>query len=67
MPKLLCLTGLVVAGLIALIFLMDLVFGLAGMSALAPFKKMDWGLDVTMLFSSIVLGILSWFSFKELK
>ncbi len=67
MPKLLCLTGLVVSGLIALIFLMDLVFGLAGMSALAPFKKMNLMLDITMLVSSIVLGVLSWFSFKELK
>lgn len=67
MPKLLCLTGLVVSGLIALIFLMDLVFGLAGMSALAPFKKMNITLDITMLVSSVVLGVLSWFSFKELK
>jgi hypothetical protein len=37
------------------------------MSALAPFKKMNLTLDITMLVSSIILGILSWFSFKELK
>ncbi len=67
MPKLLCLTGLVVSGLIALIFLMDLVFGLAGMGALAPFKLNSMTLDIVMLISSIVLGVLSWFSLRELR
>lgn len=67
MPKLLCLTGLVVSGLIALIFLMDLVFGLAGMSALAPFKLNSLTFDIVMLVSSIVLGVLSWFSLRELR
>ena len=67
MPKILCLTGLVVSGLIALIFLMDLVFGLLGMSALAPFKLTSILLDSVFLVSSIVLGILSWTSFRELK
>jgi hypothetical protein len=67
MPKLLCLFGLVVAGLVALIFLMDLIFGLAGMNALAPFKLNSLSFDIVMLLSSIVLGLLSWFSFRELK
>ncbi len=67
MPKILCLTGLVVSGLIALIFLMDLVFGLLGMSSFAPFKLTSPLLDAVLLVSSVVLGILSWTSFRELK
>jgi len=67
MPKILCLTGLVVSGLIALIFLMDLIFGLLGMSALAPFKLTSLLLDLVFLASSAVLGFLSWTSFRELK
>ena len=67
MPKILCLTGLVVSGLIALIFLMDLVFGLLGMLAFAPFKMSSLLLDVVFLVSSGVLGFLSWTSFRELK
>lgn len=67
MPKILCLTGLVVSGLIALIFLMDLVFGLLGMFAFAPFKMSSLLLDVVFLISSGVLGFLSWTSFRELK
>lgn len=67
MPKFLCLTGLVVSGLIALIFFMDLAFGLMGMSSLAPFKLTSWLLDTVLLISSVVLGLLSWTSFRELK
>ena len=67
MPKILCLTGLVVSGLIALIFFMDLAFGLLGMPSLAPFKLESWLLDCVMLVSSVVLGLLSWTSFRELK
>ncbi len=67
MPKYLCLTGLVVSGLIALIFLMDLLFGLTGMMSLAPFKLISPMLDIVLLVSSVVLGLLSWTSFRELK
>ncbi len=67
MPKFLCLTGLVVSGLIALLFFMDLAFGLMGMSSLAPFKLTSWLLDTVLLISSVVLGLLSWTSFRELK
>lgn len=67
MPKILCLTGLVVSGLIALIFLMDLIFGLMGMSSLAPFNLTSLMMDLVFLVSSGVLGFLSWTSFRELK
>lgn len=67
MPKILCLTGLVVSGLIALIFFMDLAFGLMGMLTLAPFKLTSILLDIVLLLSSIALGFMSWTSFRELK
>jgi hypothetical protein len=67
MPKFLCLTGLAVSGLIALLMLMDLIFGLAGMSALAPFKLNSLPFDLVMLVSSGILGTLSWFSLRELR
>ena len=67
MPKFLCLTGLVVSGLIALLFFMDLAFGLMGMMSLAPFKLSSWLLDLVLLVSSFVLGFLSWTTFRELK
>jgi len=67
MPKILCLTGLVVSGLIAFLFLMDLGFGLLGTMTLAPFKMISPLMDVIMLISSVVLGVLSWTSLRELK
>ena len=67
MPKILCLTGLVVSGLIALLFLMDLGFGLLGIMTLSPFKMISPLMDGVMLVSSIILGILSWNSLRELK
>ena len=67
MPKILCLTGLVVSGLIALVFLMDLAFGLMGMYSLAPFRLTDPVLDAVLIVSAALLGYLSWTSFRELK
>jgi hypothetical protein len=67
MPKILCLTGLVVSGLIALLFLMDLGFGMLGIVNLAPFKMISPLMDAVMLVSSVVLGVLSWTSLRELK
>jgi hypothetical protein len=67
MPKLLCLTGLVVAGLLALLCRMDMIFGFTGMGALAPFKLSSLFLDIVMILSSLVLGWLSWGSLRELK
>ncbi|MFN9913298.1 MAG: hypothetical protein ACK53L_11980, partial [Pirellulaceae bacterium] len=66
-PKFLCLTGLVISGLLALLFLMDMIFGFTGMSALAPFKLSSLFLDIVMIVSSLILGWLSWGSLRELK
>ena len=67
MPKALCLTGLVIAILIFLIFICDLLFGLLGMQSLAPFKLSNWLMDIIFLLCAAGLGFLSWTSFKELR
>lgn len=67
MPKALCLTGLVIAILVFLIFLFDLLFGMLGMSSFAPFKMSNVMMDVIFLLCAAGLGYLSWTSFRELK
>jgi hypothetical protein len=67
MPKAFCLTGLVVAGLVFLLFTMDLALGLLGLTGMAPFKLADWRMDVIFLIASLILAFLSWSSLRELK
>lgn len=67
MPKALCLTGLVIAILVFLIFLSDLLFGMIGMASLAPFKMSNTMMDIIFLLCAAGLAFVSWTSFKELK
>ena len=67
MPKALCLTGLVIAILVFLIFLSDLLFGMIGMASLAPFKMTSMLMDIMFLLCAVGLAFVSWTSFKELK
>ena len=61
MPKALCLSGMVVAILIAILFLFDLV----APSSLAPFRKASILMDVALLICAVMLGIISWMTFRE--
>ncbi|HUP81943.1 MAG TPA: hypothetical protein VM260_25555 [Pirellula sp.] len=65
MPRLLCLGGLVVAGLVFLLFLLDLIMSLAGMGSL--FRYPSLLMDITFTLCSAMLGYLSWMSLKELR
>ena len=65
MPRMLCLGGLVVAGLVLLLFLLDLIMSLAGMGSL--FRYPSLLMDITFVLCSGILGYLSWMSLKELK
>ena len=67
MPKALCLTGLVIAILVFLIFVFDLLFGMLGMKSLAPFKMSSVMMDIIFLLCALGLAFLSWTSFRELK
>lgn len=61
MPKALCITGMVVAGLILVVFLTDLVLPVS----LAPFKKASSVMDITFVLCAAGLGYLSWSTWKE--
>lgn len=58
MPKALCMSGIAVAILIILLFGADLAVGL-------PFKRASVIMDVMMLVSALVLGVISWFTLRE--
>ena len=58
MPKALCITGMVVAILVLILFLLDLAIGI-------PFKRASTTLDVVFMISALVLAYLSWSTLKE--
>ncbi|AMV34110.1 hypothetical protein VN12_18415 [Pirellula sp. SH-Sr6A] len=65
MPRALCLSGLVIAGLVFLLFLVNLIMSLAGMGSL--FRYQSLLMDIVFLVCSGTLGYLSWSTFRELK
>ncbi len=67
MPKALCLIGLVLSILVCLIFLLDLVLGLAGMANLAPLQSASSLIDALFVVSAGGLAWVSWTTFREQK
>jgi hypothetical protein len=51
--KPLAIAGLVVSGLVVVLFLADL-------AAAFPFARMSWVLDVSFIVSGVIVGYLSW-------
>jgi hypothetical protein len=60
MPKALTISGMVVAGLLLLIFTLDL-------AAQIPFKRASALMDIAFILCSLALAYLSWSAFRELK
>jgi hypothetical protein len=60
MPKALTVTGMVVAGLIALLFTLDLALAV-------PFYKASPLMDICLILCALILGYLSWSTFRELR
>lgn len=58
MPKALCMSGLVVAGLVIILFAADLAVGI-------PFRRASIMMDVSLLASAVLLGLISWFTLRE--
>ena len=58
MPKVMTIIGLVVAGLIALVFVVDLALGF-------PFKRASMLMDVSFLICALLLAYMSWSTMKE--
>jgi hypothetical protein len=62
MPKALCISGMVIAALIFIIFLTDLVLP----ASWAPFMKASRLMDIVFILCAIGLGYLSWATWKDL-
>jgi hypothetical protein len=58
MPKALCLAGMVVAILIAILFAVDLAVG-------TPFRRASVVMDVSLIVAALLLGLASWMTFRE--
>lgn len=59
MPKVLAITGMVVAGLLVLMFGLDLAIRV-------PFGRASLAIDVALLISGGVLGYMAWNTYREL-
>jgi hypothetical protein len=60
MPKALTITGMAVAGLLILLFGLDLAVKF-------PFGRISLWMDVGFAVSAAILGYLSWNAFRDLK
>ena len=58
MPKALCLTGMVIAIVVFLLFLLDLIVKV-------PFQRADVVMDVIFVVCAGLLGFISWTTFRE--
>lgn len=61
MPKALCIAGMVVAVLVAILFILDLAV------PSMMFRQASILMDVVMIVCSIVLAVVSWLTLKEQK
>ena len=64
MQKGLCIAALTISVIVFVLFLADLILGLAGMN-IAPFKYADLTIDIVFSVCSLALALMSWFTFKE--
>jgi len=58
MPKVLCMTGMVIAILIVLLFLLDLVVKF-------PFQRFNPMMDIVFVICAAGLGYISWATLRE--
>ena len=65
MQKGLCIAALTISVIVFVLFLADLMLGLAGMNDIAPFKYADLTIDIVFSVCSLALALMSWFTFKE--
>ncbi len=65
MPKLLCIIALVVSLLVFVLFLLDLIMGMSGNLAMAPFKYSNMIVDIVFVLGSGILGALSFTTLRE--
>jgi len=57
MPKALCISGMVISVLVLILFGLDIAMGV-------PFHGLSTMLDVTFIVCAVLLGYLSWATFR---
>lgn len=60
MSKAMTIVGMVVAGLVGLVFVLDLAVGI-------PFSKASLLMDVGGMIAALLLGYLSWDAMKDIR
>ena len=65
MPKVLCMTGIVISLLVAILFALDLILSFTGPVWAAPFRNASATMDVLFLLCAGGLGYLSWSTLRE--
>lgn len=60
MPKALTIAGMAVAGLLLLVFLLDVAVGI-------PFGGISMVMDIAFLLAAGMLGYVSWAAYREVK
>ena len=65
MQKALCIIALAISVIVFALFLADLILGLVGMVPIAPFKFANMTIDIVFAVCSLILGVLSWFTYRE--
>ena len=65
MQKGLCIFALTISALVLVLFLADLIFGMAGMTQFAPFRYANFTIDVIFSICSFVVVILSFLTLRE--
>lgn len=61
MPKVLCIAGMVVAVLVAILFILDLAV------PAMMFRRAYILMDIVMIICALALGVVSWLTLKEQK
>ena len=65
MPKALCLTSLVVAVIIVVLFLADAVMGFMGMATMAPLRSANMMMDIVFIVTGSILAYMSFATWRE--
>ncbi len=65
MPKALCLTSLAVALVIVLLFLSDLIMGLAGMADSSLLRGASPLMSFAFVIVGIAVAVMSWLTYRE--
>ena len=65
MQKGLCIVAITISLIVFVVFLADLLLGVLKMETIAPFNSANMMIDIVFVICSLVLGVMSWFTFRE--